>query len=283
MADVSEVCDLAVRIMSAAVGVVIAVIVFILHDTVVFPIAIALIIGMMIFELLKAADCIKFLPASAASIAYGVSVPLSYGFDSILPQYTNIYRLIAVLVIFFNFIMKHKEIRFEKAAYILAVTVLVPSAMLTTMKVESMEYGLSLMILGLCGAWIADSGAYFAGTFLGKHKLCPEISPKKTVEGFVGGILTTGVVFVVYCLVYSSFIADDEPDVNYIVAFLAGCVCAVIGTLGDLSASMIKRQTGIKDYGKIMPGHGGVMDRFDSVLFVMPVFYSFLTLFDFYK
>ena len=184
MADVSEVCDLAVRIMSAAVGVVIAVIVFILHDTVVFPIAIALIIGMMIFELLKAADCIKFLPASAASIAYGVSVPLSYGFDSILPQYTNIYRLIAVLVIFFNFIMKHKEIRFEKAAYILAVTVLVPSAMLTTMKVESMEYGLSLMILGLCGAWIADSGAYFAGTFLGKHKLCPEISPKKTVEGF---------------------------------------------------------------------------------------------------
>lgn len=283
VADVSEVCDLAVRIMSAAVGVVIAVIVFILHDTVVFPIAIALIIGMMIFELLKAADCIKFLPAAAASIAYGVSVPLSYGFDAILPSYTNIYRLIAVLVIFFNFIMKHKEIRFEKAAYILAVTVLVPSAMLTTMKVESMEYGLSLMILGLCGAWIADSGAYFAGTFLGKHKLCPEISPKKTVEGFVGGILTTGIVFVVYCLVYSRFIADDEPDVNYIVAFLAGCVCAVIGTLGDLSASMIKRQTGIKDYGKIMPGHGGVMDRFDSVLFVMPVFYSFLTLFDFYK
>ena len=121
--------------------------------------------------------------------------------------------------------------------------------------------------------WIADTGAYFSGVALGKHKLCPEISPKKTIEGFIGGILTTGIVYLIAFCVYDGFEFKTA-----IFAFLIGIVCAVIGTVGDLSASMVKRQIGFKDYGKIMPGHGGLMDRFDSILFVLPTFYAFVTL-----
>ena len=131
--------------------------------------------------------------------------------------------------------------------------------------------GWTILSGSLCGAWIADTGAYFSGVALGKHKLCPEISPKKTIEGFIGGILTTGIVYAVAFGVRFGFIVQ-----NVLIAFILGIVCAVIGTLGDLSASMVKRQIGFKDYGNIMPGHGGLMDRFDSVLFVLPTFYAFI-------
>ena len=101
----------------------------------------------------------------------------------------------------------------------------------------------------------------------------PEISPKKTIEGFVGGILITGIVFAVAFCVRDGFSVKTAS-----IAFVTGAVCAVVGTIGDLSASMVKRQIGFKDYGKIMPGHGGMMDRFDSVLFVAPAFYALLEL-----
>ena len=149
--------------------------------------------------------------------------------------------------------------------------------MSTMIRIHSFgeDEGLFLLIMGLCGAWIADTGAYFSGVALGKHKLCPEISPKKTVEGFIGGILTTGIVYAVaFCIFAGGF------DIRFaLFAFITGAVCSVIGTVGDLSASMVKRQIGFKDYGKIMPGHGGLMDRFDSVLFVLPTFYAFIVIY----
>ena len=149
--------------------------------------------------------------------------------------------------------------------------VLVPQAMSCIVRIDRMdsENGLFLLVMGLCGAWIADTGAYFTGVAFGKHKLCPEISPKKTIEGFVGGIVVTGIVFVAATAIR----AGKFQLSSACILFVMGAVCAVIGTVGDLSASMVKRQIGFKDYGKIMPGHGGMMDRFDSVLFVLPTFY----------
>jgi len=148
--------------------------------------------------------------------------------------------------------------------------VLVPQAMSTMVRIDRMdeENGLFLLIMGLCGAWIADTGAYFTGVAFGKHKLCPEISPKKTIEGFAGGITFTGIAYAVAFSIRGGFSVSTAA-----AAFCVGAVCAVIGTVGDLSASMVKRQIGFKDYGRIMPGHGGLMDRFDSVLFVLPTFY----------
>lgn len=286
------------RIISGAVGVVLLGAILFFHDTIVLPIAVAAIIAVMLFELLRAVKLHKCLPILIAAEAYGIAVPVLYGIMTKLtvdgpvvpPHYEfkawryahdySIYvfgiMLLCAFIIFITWLKNHKEIRYEQVFFVLAVMILVPQAMTTMLRIENydLESGLFLLIMGLCGAWIADTGAYFTGVAIGKHKLCPEISPKKTVEGLVGGIVTTAVVYAVAFSVYYGFTAKKAA-----IAFVTGAVCAVIGTVGDLSASMVKRQIGFKDYGKIMPGHGGLMDRFDSVLFVLPTFYAFIALF----
>ena len=128
-------------------------------------------------------------------------------------------------------------------------------------------------------AFGTDIMAYFSGYLLGKHKLCPHISPKKTIEGFLGGIASTIVVFFVFSLIYGSV---AEVKVRYVWVIVIAAACAVISVLGDLTASILKRQCSMKDFGNIMPGHGGVMDRFDSALFTVPVFYVLNTLLSIY-
>lgn len=274
---------MSVRIISAAVGIAIAIAVFFLHNTIVLPLAVSFLVAIMIFELFRASKCENFYVQLSVAVAYGVLKIMSYG--NFIEEFMFPAGLLAVFIMFFMFIKNHKETTYQKTAFMLAVMMLIPESMLTILKTEALDdkHGIVFLILGLCGAWIADSGAYFAGTFFGKHKLCPEISPKKTVEGFIGGIVSTALVFVLFNAVYVNLISSEKLEVNYILLAFAGAVCAVIGTLGDLSASMIKRQCGIKDYGNIMPGHGGMMDRFDSVLFVMPTFYAFLSFMDIYK
>ena len=288
------------RIISGAVGVVLLGIILCFHDTVVLPIAVAAIIAVMLFELLRAVKLHKCFPIILAAEAAGVSVPVIYYMshvgsaicditeaglqgDRVGEMTSEINRLfqfaivlLAAFVIFITWLKKHKEIRYEQVFFVLAVMILVPQAMTTMVRIEEYdsESGLFLLIMGLCGAWIADTGAYFTGVAIGKHKLCPEISPKKTIEGLAGGIVTTAVVYAAAFSVYYGFTAKRA-----VIAFVTGAVCAVIGTVGDLSASMVKRQIGFKDYGKIMPGHGGLMDRFDSVLFVLPTFYVFIAMF----
>jgi phosphatidate cytidylyltransferase len=124
--------------------------------------------------------------------------------------------------------------------------------------------------MSLAVAWLNDTCAYFSGYFFGKRKLCPEISPKKTVEGAIGGVFGDVIVSCILAFVFS---VATGYSVNWISFVIFVPIGAVIAILGDLCASIIKRQLGIKDYGKIMPGHGGIMDRFDSWIFVAPVLY----------
>lgn len=125
-------------------------------------------------------------------------------------------------------------------------------------------------------SWISDTMAYFSGKAFGKTKLCPAVSPKKTVEGSIGGMLGSTVGCVVYGLFLKSFGIIDIPVLS--LAFI-GILGSIVSQIGDLSASSIKRNVGIKDYGKIMPGHGGVLDRFDSILFVAPLIYYYINYF----
>ncbi|MDE6101419.1 MAG: phosphatidate cytidylyltransferase [Ruminococcus sp.] len=284
------------RIISGAVGVVIMAVVLYFHNTIVLPIAVALMIAVMLYELLRAVKMHRCVPVLIASEICGISMPFIYNMfylwesklkDGMTIQIRNtdgtvtilafVIVLVSAFVIFVTWLKKHKEIRYEQIFFVLAVMVLVPQAMSTMVRINNFndKEGLFLLIMGLCGAWIADTGAYFSGVALGKHKLCPEISPKKTIEGFIGGILTTGIVYAV-----AFFVRSGSDVKTALLAFIMGAVCAVIGTVGDLSASMVKRQIGFKDYGKIMPGHGGLMDRFDSVLFVLPTFYAFIVIAD---
>ena len=126
-----------------------------------------------------------------------------------------------------------------------------------------------LLVAAMVIPWVADALAYFSGRLFGKRKLCPVISPKKTVEGAVGGVLGTAVIAVVLFAVFMK----NRSVPALLVVFAAAAVLAVFSIFGDLFASVVKRHYGIKDYGKLLPGHGGVMDRFDSVLPVSMVLF----------
>jgi len=127
--------------------------------------------------------------------------------------------------------------------------------------------GIGLFCLGmvLIGAWISDVFAYFTGMLFGKHKLIPAVSPKKTVEGAVGALIFTPLAMLLYGFIVS-LVTDLVP--NYLVLGLSAPILSATGQIGDLVASLIKRERGVKDYGTLLPGHGGIMDRFDSILTV---------------
>jgi phosphatidate cytidylyltransferase len=125
--------------------------------------------------------------------------------------------------------------------------------------------GQFIYLLIFIGAWITDIFAYFTGFFFGKHKLIEDVSPKKTIEGSIGGIAFCALSFVAFGIIADIFF---DKDANLVFLAISGVFISIIAQIGDLIMSVIKRQYGIKDYGKIFPGHGGMLDRFDSILSV---------------
>ncbi len=261
------------RIISAIVGIAVAIGILFLSDTPVFDAAVAAISVIMMYELFSAGDCMKNKLHSAICFAFAVITPFLVEYTETM-EYIWILSGFCTLLLFIGLIANHKTIKYEKLSYMITSSIFstLPMCCLVSMKNLDDLHGICYVVLCLAGAWLGDSGAYFVGTFLGKKKLCPEISPKKTVEGAVGGVITVGIVFAVYAFFYHMYqgFRGYEFDVNYVFLVLMGLICGVLGIIGDLSASIIKRQYGIKDFGNIMPGHGGLMDRFDSVLFVAP-------------
>lgn len=136
----------------------------------------------------------------------------------------------------------------------------------------------ALIWLPLICAWGSDTCAYFVGVKFGKHKLAPVLSPKKSIEGSIGGIVGAGILVSLYCYICRrlGLIAYNASEIMF---FIIGSVAAALSQIGDLAASAIKRQMNIKDYGKIMPGHGGILDRFDSVLLTAPTVYILVSSF----
>ena len=140
------------------------------------------------------------------------------------------------------------------------------------------EYGGFLVLLGLGVAWISDTGAYFFGKYLGRRKLCPDVSPKKTIEGFFGGMITCTVSLILISLIFNNFVFPSKHQINYLMIIFLGISGSLIAALGDLCFSIIKRRCNVKDFGNIMPGHGGILDRFDSVIFTVPYVYILVRL-----
>lgn len=135
--------------------------------------------------------------------------------------------------------------------------------------------GTVLVVLPMVLTWASDTGAYFAGRALGRHKLIPAVSPSKTVEGALGGLLLT----VVVCWAYTRWVLQPNASVAMtpIAVIVFGVAISVAAQMGDLFESLIKREAGVKDSSNIIPGHGGVLDRFDSMFFVLPVAYLLLS------
>jgi len=287
---------MAVRLISSAVGIAVLIIVMICSDTFLLPLVLGFIIGVILFELIRAVKGEQFRLASVGVILYGVAMAFLRFYQYVYFNQTNIHEALGVaerivfpvclLMVFIEYIWHHQSFKVEQLGFMTGAMYLIPWSITQLIDLKfTGTHGMFYLFMALCGAWMADSGAYFSGVALGKHKLCPTISPKKTVEGFVGGLLSNAVVFVIVFVVYSNVMkgkGNPMPDMDIITCMkiaLLGVVCAGISVLGDLTASVIKREKGIKDYGNIMPGHGGLMDRFDSVLFVVPAFHAFMNLF----
>lgn len=263
------------RIKSAAVAIVIAVVLLIAHSTFLFNIAIAFISALAVYEIFRATKMIEHKYQTIACCVFAAV-------DAIMPVFHRhgwlyfvnykFYMGLFILAMCLLYLKEHTKYNYMDFFFMLGVGILIPYSFSTLLSMSSMGgQGVFMIVLSLAAAWLADSGAYFAGTFFGKTPLCPEISPKKTVEGLVGGVVSNGVLMLIISLFYQ-FVLKGAP-VHYLGVLIAGMLSAVIGLVGDLTASIIKRQTGIKDYGNIMPGHGGIMDRFDSVLLVAPFMY----------
>lgn len=151
---------------------------------------------------------------------------------------------------------------------------MIPLALSCLLRLRLMPYGSGLVLIPLVAAFSSDSLALFAGMALGRHKLAPLVSPKKTVEGSIGGLVGGMAGMVIFRIIF--FLCTEIP-LNIIWCVVLGLVGAAMGQMGDLVFSTIKREFGIKDYGKLLPGHGGVLDRFDSVIFAAPVLWLIIS------
>lgn len=188
-----------------------------------------------------------------------------------LPTLAAIFRAAMIVLLFVCAVVEYggeHPLSFTDICAILVAGIAVPMAMGALLQLRMMPYGAGLVLIPMVAAFCSDSAALFAGMAFGKHKLAPKVSPKKTVEGAIGGLLGGMLGMVVFRVVF--YLCTVQPlHIGWCV--LIGLLGAAMGQLGDLSFSVIKRQQGIKDYGRILPGHGGVLDRFDSVIFAAPV------------
>jgi len=170
--------------------------------------------------------------------------------------------MIGVILLLVYSVLVKNHFTFDDVGFIVLSTIYVGTGFYYL--IETRNSGLEYIIFALLIVWTTDSGAYFIGRKIGKKKLWPEISPNKTVEGFVGGIISAVVFACIMQMIYP--IAS-----SWLVLIVITVVASIFGQMGDLVESAIKRHYGVKDSGKLLPGHGGILDRFDSLLFVLPL------------
>lgn len=271
------------RIITSVVGLAVLALVLLTFDTIIFNAVIAVVTLIAIHEVYNAMGMSKAeLPMYLAFVPITLVAMLP---DSLLDRALLLplgYLLIAFICIYL--VIRNGTVSFQKTAGLMMFggIILLCFYSLVHLKVllpvEVYQYdAIFFILLILCFAWGGDTCAYFAGRAFGKHKLCPKVSPKKTVEGAIGGVLGTMVFGVLATFIYSyaanrvEFFTQSNIGVSmYIIIAFLGMIAAVLGIYGDLFASVVKRQVGLKDYGSIFPGHGGILDRFDSVLFIAP-------------
>ena len=263
------------RVISGIFLVAIALVVFIIGGPLVGLVAMLLsICG--VFEMCRVYEIEKHTPAVVAyiwTVLYYITLIFGEfkvgGFPLLrLTLPIMITFLLAILVVYvFKFPKYHdREIM---AAFMSFFYV---SVMLSYLyKLRIVNNGFYYVVLIFICSWGSDTCAYFTGVLFGKHNMSPKLSPKKSVEGLIGGIIGAGLMGVIYAILFK-----DRFDVKfnlYITMFIICALGAIPAVIGDLAASAIKRNNDIKDYGKLIPGHGGVLDRFDSMIFTAPVIY----------
>ena len=225
--------------------------------------------------------CLQLLRFYAISVPLIVLCGLTPLFAYCLPISLFVRGALAAALILYFYVMtitiwSKGKLRPLASVSAVTLTAYIACGFCSVILLRGEAHGAFLIYLVFLGAWVTDIFAYFTGMLFGKHKLIVDVSPKKTVEGAIGGVLFTALSYLLFGVILSHF---KEVDVSLFSFFLIGICAAVVAQIGDLMFSLFKREYGIKDYGKIFPGHGGVLDRFDSFLAVAPFVYLLCGLF----
>lgn len=238
----------------------------------------AVLVGLMgavgAYELMMGTNLAKEIRLVIYSAVAALLVPIwcYYGMPHI---WGLLGMLVFVCLLFGELLLSKAKLPVRSIALSIVAGLLIPFFLSALVRLHHQDHGKFYILIPFVLAFLSDTGAYFAGCAFGKHKLAPIISPKKTVEGLVGGVLGAIAGMELFCLiVHFGF----RLEVNYLYAVIYGAIGSLAAVFGDLCFSAIKRQTGIKDYGNLIPGHGGILDRFDSMTLVAPLAEALLLL-----
>ncbi len=272
------------RIISGLIGALLIILAIVLRSTVVFNIFIGLLTIIAIIESQVATKLVGNFSLIVLGCIYGLVsafVPI-FGFMPTGLLVTAIYVFASVIVV----LSKSEENSVYKSVYSVGITLLISFGMSSLVYINELSSAKSYMysssdslfflLFALGGAWFGDTGAYFIGSKFGKRKISPVISPKKTLEGVFGSIAFILILMLILGAIWNGAVLDSKSYMQFGWLILVSLLCPVIGLIGDLFFSYIKRSCKIKDYGKLIPGHGGILDRFDSVIFVAPFIYLIL-------
>lgn len=286
--DASEEFNLKQRLITAGVGLAVLVVAFLFFDTLLLNCLGALICALAVYELLQAAGLDQYRLLVIVSTIYCVELLFLNTHSAAI-----FFVPASIIYVIFGFcylLARHNTLSINSLSYCFFTTILLSLSFYSILEIRdesTSQLGLFYLIVVFGSAWWSDSGAYFVGVFFGKHKLCPAISPNKTIEGLMGGVIAAILGNLFACWIYLAITNAIVPfgyfthrlQICFWLVAVVSPILSLLGVLGDLSASIIKRQNGVKDFGTIMPGHGGIMDRFDSVLFISPVvFWIFRTI-----
>lgn len=262
------------RIISGAVFVIVLALAFFFAPIAVTAVVMAAICAIASYELLYKTGLVRNIDLNIYSALMAVLVVLwSYLGGDYAPMLLGV--LLYVMLLFSEVLFTAGKTPVAQIGYCLLSGLLIPFLLTSLPRIRAWEDGQLLLLIPFIMAYCSDTGAYFIGVFLGKHKMCPHISPKKSWEGFAGGIAVAVAGMMVYGLVLDRVL---DYQVNYFTTLLYGLLGSLGSVFGDLMMSVIKRQSGIKDYGNLIPGHGGILDRFDSVLITAPLTEALLLL-----
>lgn len=257
------------RIITSIVAIAVFVAV-ILCDAIIFEFALGIVALAMLYE------CNQVITKSNTLkvMSYISGILMLIGMIA-LPSYAVMFIMIAICLFMVLTFILHEKFDFKEVFGVGFMTLYVSVFMPFIVNLR-LEYGIPAMLIVFLSAWGSDTGAFFAGSFLGKHKLIPRVSPKKTVEGSIGGIISAMLccqILLFLTTIFGRTIVTLSGFSGYVKIGAIGITASVLSQAGDLVASAIKRDCGVKDYGKIFPGHGGFMDRFDSVILIAPLVY----------
>ncbi|MBQ7376617.1 MAG: phosphatidate cytidylyltransferase [Clostridia bacterium] len=257
------------RIITSIVAVCVLVPVLFLSHTWVFPIAIAIVSVVCLFEMFKCMGLDKKLSVTIPAYLIALLLPTLQRLEIAGTKVIAAATVLCVVYLVYLFalvVWSHGKFTYNQMAASALTSFYIMLAMNMILFIRDFnEDGQFLYLLIFIGAWMTDIFAYFTGVFFGKHKLIEDVSPKKTIEGSIGGIVFCALSFVALGVVADIFF---DRNANLVFLAISGVFISMIAQVGDLIMSVIKRHYGIKDYGKIFPGHGGMLDRFDSILSV---------------